>query len=104
MVLSKQSKQRLVRVQEKGQVTLPAEMRRSLGLKKGDLVAVTSTDGGVLIKLVEIKEQQGSPWLKELYDYFAPVREEIRARGLSEEEVNADIDAAVREVRARQRD
>ena len=104
MVLSKQSKQRLVRVQEKGQVTLPAEMRKSLGLKKGDLVAVTSTDGGVLIKPVEIKEQQGSPWLKELYDYFAPVREEIRARGLSEEEVNADIDAAVREVRARQRD
>ncbi len=104
MALPEQLQQRLVRVQEKGQVTLPAEMRKSLGLKKGDLVAVTSADGGVFIKPVEIKEQKGSPWLKELYDYFAPVREEIRTRGLSEEEVNADIDAAVREVRARQRD
>lgn len=103
MTLPKQSQRRLVRVQEKGQVTLPAEMRKSLGLKKGDLVAVTSTDDGVLIKPVEVREQKGSPWLRELYEYFAPVREEIRARGISEEEVNADIDAAVREVRARQR-
>jgi AbrB family looped-hinge helix DNA binding protein len=40
---------RLVRVQEKGQVTLPAEVRRSLGLKKGDVVAVTQTEDGVFI-------------------------------------------------------
>lgn len=104
MALPEQPQPRLVRVQEKGQVTLPAAMRKRLGLKKGDLVAVTPTDGGMLIKPVEVKEQQGSPWLRELYEYFAPVRAEILARGLSEEEVNADIDAAVREVRARQRD
>jgi AbrB family looped-hinge helix DNA binding protein len=29
----------LVRVQEKGQVTLPDDVRRRLGIKKGDLVA-----------------------------------------------------------------
>jgi len=103
MALPEQSRERLVRVQEKGQVTLPAEMRKRLGLKKGDLVAVTTTDGGVLIKPVEVKRREGSLWLRELYEYFAPVREEIRARGFREEEVNADIDAAVREVRARQR-
>jgi AbrB family looped-hinge helix DNA binding protein len=40
---------KLVRVQEKGQVTLPAATRRKLGLKKGDLVAVTETPEGVLI-------------------------------------------------------
>jgi antitoxin PrlF len=40
---------KLVRIQEKGQVTLPADVRRKLGLKKGDLVAVTETDEGVLI-------------------------------------------------------
>lgn len=38
-----------VRVQENGQVTLPAEIRRRLGLKKGDLVAVVETAGGVLL-------------------------------------------------------
>lgn len=46
---------------------------------------------------------KGSPWLRELYEYFAPVREEILARGISEEELFADIDAAVAEVRAEQR-
>ena len=39
----------LVRVQEKGQVTLPAAIRRRLGIKKGDLVAVEETPEGVLI-------------------------------------------------------
>ena len=41
--------EKLVRIQEKGQVTIPAEIRRELGLKKGDLVAVTATADGVLI-------------------------------------------------------
>jgi AbrB family looped-hinge helix DNA binding protein len=40
---------KLVRIQEKGQVTLPAATRRKLGLKKGDLVAVVETPDGVLI-------------------------------------------------------
>jgi antitoxin PrlF len=40
---------RLARVQEKGQVTLPAEVRKRLGLKKGDLVAISETEGGLLI-------------------------------------------------------
>lgn len=44
-----QSERKLVRVQEKGQVTLPANMREKLGLKKGDLVAVEQTSNGVLI-------------------------------------------------------
>ena len=48
------SERKLVRVQEKGQVTLPAEVREKLGLKKGDLVAVMETDEGVLISPQEI--------------------------------------------------
>lgn len=40
---------KLVRIQEKGQVTLPAKVRKKLGLKKGDLVAVMETKEGVLI-------------------------------------------------------
>lgn len=48
------SDQKLVRVQEKGQVTLPTEVRRNLGIKKGDLVAVIETEGGVLISPQEI--------------------------------------------------
>jgi len=41
-------------VQEKGQVTIPAELRKKLGLKKGDLVAFIETDDGVLISPREL--------------------------------------------------
>jgi len=39
-------------------------------------------------------------WFGELYALFAPVRAEIIERGIGEVEVNADIDAAVRAIRA----
>ena len=45
---------KLVRIQEKGQVTLPAAVRKRLGLKKGDLVAVVGTPEGVLITPQEV--------------------------------------------------
>jgi antitoxin PrlF len=40
---------KLVRVQEKGQVTIPTEIRKKLGLKHGDLVAVMETPDGIFI-------------------------------------------------------
>jgi len=40
---------KLVRMQEKGQVTIPTEIRKKLGLKRGDLVAVIETPDGVFI-------------------------------------------------------
>jgi AbrB family looped-hinge helix DNA binding protein len=48
------SESKLVRIQEKGQVTLPAAVRKRLSLKKGDLVAVVATPDGVLITPQEI--------------------------------------------------
>ena len=43
-----------VRVQEKGQVTIPLEIRKKLNLKKGDLVTFVETESGVLIKPAEV--------------------------------------------------
>ncbi len=43
-----------VRVQEKGQVTIPLEIRRKLKLKKGDLVTFVETEQGVLIQPAEV--------------------------------------------------
>jgi AbrB family looped-hinge helix DNA binding protein len=40
---------KFVRIQEKGQVTIPTEIRKKLGLKRGDLVAVVETPDGVFI-------------------------------------------------------
>ena len=84
-----------VRIQEKGQVTLPADLRRTLNLNKGDLVAVESTDGGVLITPVSVRDAgTGSAWVKELYAAFAPARAEAETNGYREGEIDTAIDAA----------
>jgi antitoxin PrlF len=43
-----------VRVQERGQVTIPKEIRDRLDLKKGDLVTFVETEEGVIIKPAEV--------------------------------------------------
>jgi AbrB family looped-hinge helix DNA binding protein len=45
---------KLVRIQEKGQVTLPAAVRKQLGLERVILVAVVATPEGVLITPQEV--------------------------------------------------
>ncbi len=44
----------VVRVQEKGQVTIPRAIREKLGLKKGDLVTFVETEAGIVIQPVEL--------------------------------------------------
>ena len=43
-----------VRVQEKGQVTIPLEIRRKLNLKQGDMVTFVETENGIMIKPAEV--------------------------------------------------
>lgn len=40
---------KLARIREKGQITLPAEIRRKYHLKEGDLVGFQETPEGILI-------------------------------------------------------
>jgi hypothetical protein len=47
-------------------------------------------------------QQQGSPWAKELYDLFAPVREAVAQSGLTEEEINQLIDDELEAFRREQ--
>ena len=97
-------KSKLVRPLRGGQITIPAAFRKELGIDENTMLRVTLSDGELRITPIRMEElSQGSPWLRELYEYFAPVREEILRRGISEEEVNADIDAAIAAVRAEQR-
>ena len=42
------------RVQKKGQVTIPIEIRDRMGIQEGDLIAFVETDEGVLITRQEI--------------------------------------------------
>lgn len=43
------TERKFVRIKEKGQITLPTELRRRFGLETGDMVAVMETPEGVLI-------------------------------------------------------
>ncbi len=64
-------------VQAKGQVTIPAEIRRKLGLKKGDLVAFIETEQGVLITPQEVIATNA----------LDRIGEALRKRGISLEEL-----------------
>lgn len=95
---------KIVRSLRAGQITIPAAFRKELAISKGTMPRMTLVDGELRIRPVQVTESpNGSPGLRALYEYFAPVREEILARGISEEEVNADIDAAIAAVRAERR-
>jgi antitoxin PrlF len=79
---------KLVRIQEKGQVTIPTEIRKKLGLKRGDLVAVMETPEGVFItpqqvlatkaldSIGDILKEQGLS-LAELIDQGRNIRTDI---------------------------
>lgn len=68
---------KLARVQEKGQVTLPASLRQKLGLKKGDLITFRETPEGILITPSETFAKQD----------LAQVDAALREHGLSLERI-----------------
>ncbi len=97
-------KTRIVRQLRHGQITIPKEFREALHLEPDDLLAVTLSDGKLEIASAQATvKQEGSPWLKELYDLFAPVRQSYAESGMTEDEINAELDAAVRDARANRR-
>jgi bifunctional DNA-binding transcriptional regulator/antitoxin component of YhaV-PrlF toxin-antitoxin module len=94
----------IVRPLRGGKVAIPEAFRKELGIDEDALLRITIVDGELRVRPEPaVDTQEGSPGLRALYEYFAPVREEILARGISEEEVNADIDAAIAAVRAERR-
>jgi bifunctional DNA-binding transcriptional regulator/antitoxin component of YhaV-PrlF toxin-antitoxin module len=100
--LSELRTSRIVRPLRGGQITIPAEFRRALGIDKDTTLQMTLDGRELRLRAVELRDAgAGSPWLKELYDEFAPVRDDIVRKGLSEDQVNDEIDAALREVRGR---
>jgi antitoxin PrlF len=71
--------QKFVRIQEKGQVTIPTEIRKKLGLKRGDLVAVVETPEGVFITPQQVLATKALDSIGEI----------LKGQGLSLDEVIA---------------
>jgi AbrB family looped-hinge helix DNA binding protein len=73
------------KVSSKGQVVIPANVRRAASLKKGEkILAIAIDDTVVLKKIVD----------KSFKETLKPVWERVRQMGLSEEDVNALIEEA----------
>ena len=68
---------RLGRVQQRGQVTIPIELRRKLGIEEGGVVAFIETDNGVLISPQEVLAM----------DALDRVGKVLKERGISLEEL-----------------
>ena len=70
------------RLSRKGQVTIPGEIRRSIGLGPGDLVAYEVCDGGILLKRVEPFETQFHIALSATLEEWASPEDEEAFRDL----------------------
>jgi AbrB family looped-hinge helix DNA binding protein len=68
---------KLSKVQEKGQVTIPVEIRRKWNLEKGDLVAFVETEQGVMISPREVVAMEA----------LDRVGEALKERGINLEEL-----------------
>lgn len=106
-MVATEPKGKTVRALRGGQMTIPIEIRRSLGIDENTLLSVFETDdGGFYVKPLIIEpahtlaNASDSNWIKEVYDAFEPVRREIREKGMNQEDVDSLIDEAFCEVRA----
>ena len=79
---------RLATVQKRGQVTIPIDLRRKLGIEEGGVVAFVETEGGILIsprevltvealdRIGQVLKEQGIA-LEDLVDEGREIRGEI---------------------------
>ena len=83
-----------------GQITIPKAFRDQLGITDDSMVVLTlRPEGTIEIRPAEVRPKvEGSPWARELYRLFAPMREATAE--YPETEVDADIDQALAETRA----
>ena len=84
-----------VRVQAKGQVTIPKEIRDKLNVQPGDLVVFVETDEGVMVKPAAVMTDE------HLRQEVTAVLRSIRERfaDYSAEEIDSLVDEALRETR-----
>jgi bifunctional DNA-binding transcriptional regulator/antitoxin component of YhaV-PrlF toxin-antitoxin module len=91
---------KLVKPLRSGQITIPVEFRKRLGITDESVLEMRVSDDELRVRVLKLQRPNaGSPWLRDLYEMFAPAREEIAERGESGDEINVMIDAAVKAVR-----
>ncbi|MCJ7724230.1 MAG: AbrB/MazE/SpoVT family DNA-binding domain-containing protein [Anaerolineales bacterium] len=84
-----------VRLQEKGQVTIPRKIREKLNLKRGDLVIFVETEAGVLVKPASVVATDDTR--AEVTAIVHSIRE--RFKDYSADEIESLVNDAIRSVR-----
>ncbi len=91
----------VVRPLRRGQLTIPAEFRRRLGIDDDTLLELTLREDKIEIVPVTTRPVTDMAWARDLYEMFAPVRQEARA--MDSAEIDALLDEVIDEIRS-QRD
>ena len=63
-ILTREQPMPYVKVKTKGQVTIPAEFRRDLNLKEGDLLEAVVERGGIVLKPKTLVDRYDEEWAK----------------------------------------
>jgi AbrB family looped-hinge helix DNA binding protein len=84
-----------VRIQEKGQVTIPRKIREKLHLKRVDLAIFVETKDGVMVKPASVVAE--GKLRREVVPAVRAIREQFA--DYSAEEIESLVDAAIRKVR-----
>ena len=84
----------IAKMRERGQITIPKQIRESLGIKKGDVVDARIE--GDCVVIMPKKSTTPENWAK-LLQVMNSVHQQNR--GVSEEEVYQDVERAVAELR-----
>lgn len=77
----------MVTISSRGQVSIPADVRRKIGLEEGEKLLVVSQDDNILLKKVDESFVE-----KSVEDILKPMHEEAEKTGLSEEDAEEIID------------
>jgi AbrB family looped-hinge helix DNA binding protein len=77
----------VVTVSSRGQVSIPADVRRKIGLEGGEKLLVVSQDDNILLKKVDKSFVE-----KSVEDILKPMQEEAEKASVSEEDAEDIID------------
>lgn len=91
----------LVKLKQKGQMTLPAELRRALSLKEGDLLEANVENGKVVLSPKALVDRERQAAVERFLKRAAKDAEQIEAQLKAEGKTWEDLDEMiVEEVRA----
>ncbi|MCK4266019.1 MAG: AbrB/MazE/SpoVT family DNA-binding domain-containing protein [Thermoplasmata archaeon] len=84
----------IIKVSSKGQVVIPAELRRLMGITEGDELYVFGKDDALVLKKIDKKILE-----KEFEEIVKPIRAKAKKLGITRKDVEREILAYRREKR-----